>query len=310
MISSGAKKLAASYGLKTAQGMTFGEVLGYATTLTEDAGCQILTISTRLMESQKVILRSRLAERALGSEYCLEELRLSDDRITVLFLTRPGTAKKIQAFIQWFYPCLDEVQADKAVQCSVCHRAVGTEGVWKLNGGMARRVHPECGLREETWDGKPAYPVEMEDGSYIRGLLGAVLGAVLGAIVWAFVLSIGYVTCVVGLLIGWLSVKGYQKLGGSAGSKKPLLIGLAVLFGILLGTAAGESLAVGQMITHGAIPGAALSDIPLLIYYLLSEQPGYLGDLLGNMGLGLLFGLLLVFFLLRSEARERPVPEE
>lgn len=310
MIGSGAKKLAAAYGLKRAQGLTFGDVLGYTTTLSEEAGYQILTISTRLVEEQKVILRSRLAQRALGREFCIEELRLADDRITVLFLSRPGTPAKMQCFIQWFYPCLDEIGADKGELCSICRREVGPDGIWKLNGGIARRVHQSCALREEQIAPPTALPVAAESGSYLRGLLGALLGAILGGAVWAVVLSIGYVTCVVGLLIGWLAVTGYRKLGGRDGSKKPLLIGVAVLLGILLGSLAGEALAVGLMITHDAIPGAVLADIPLLMYYILSEQPAYLGDMLGNMGLGLVFGLLLVFFLLRKEAREQPAPEE
>lgn len=45
------------------------------------------------------------------------------------------------------------------------------------------------------------------------GVLGAVLGALLGCVVWVVVYQFGYIAALCGLLIVFLSMKGYELLG-------------------------------------------------------------------------------------------------
>ena len=61
-----------------------------------------------------------------------------------------------------------------------------------------------------------------EPGSYGAGFLGALLGGLIGAIPWALLYLAGRVAAVLGLLIGWLSEKGYRKLGGKTARPRPL----------------------------------------------------------------------------------------
>ena len=51
-------------------------------------------------------------------------------------------------------------------------------------------------------------------GSYAKGAVGAVLGGIVGIIPWVLIGLLGYVAALSGLLMAWLSYKGYQLLGG------------------------------------------------------------------------------------------------
>ena len=305
MIGSGLKKLALEHGMQIARGVAFGDMCGYATTLSEGAGYKNIAISTKLTLAQKEVLHEKLDQHKLGKEFRIQELRFCDDGIQIQFLDNPGTMTKIRAFIDWFYPCLADAGAAGTNICTECGSEIAAGGTWKLVNGAAYHLHPGCAQRmirdiaiEEEQER------QADTGSYARGLVGALLGAVVGAVVWALVLSIGYVASIIGLLIGWLAERGYRLLRGKNGKGKVAILIVAILLGIFLGTIGGEAIAVSQIIAAGEIPGAAMADIPLLIFYTLVEYPDYLMQVLGNIGVGILFAFLGTFFLLRKASKE------
>lgn len=304
MIASGLKKLAKENGMGISQGVAFGDLKGYATTLSEGMGFKTVAVTTKLTEDKKVILRARLAERDLGREFRIEQVQLSDEGVVIQFLDNPGTMKKLEAFLVWFWPVLEEAGAGKSDICTECGRPIGADGVWKLVDEAAFHLHPACAQRmHRTLEIQQEQEKQEQAGTFGKGLLGAVLGALLGALVWAIVMSIGYVTAIVGVLICWLAGKGYQMLGGPRGQGKVIALIVSILLGVVVGTVLGEALAVGQMILQGYLPGATLADIPLLILTLLVEYPDYLRDILGNIGLGLLFAYAGAGYMLYKEAR-------
>jgi len=145
---------------------------------------------------------------------------------------------------------------------------------------------------------------EEATGSYGMGVLGAFLGAALGAVVWALVLSLGYVASIVGFVIGWLAEKGYNLLHGKQGKGKIVILILAVIFGVLLGTFAADAVTVISMINSGDLAGLTLADVPMLILATLVMDSEYLTATLANIGMGLLFAGLGVFALLRRTGQE------
>ena len=304
MIGSGLKKLAKEHGMGIGQGVAFGDLQGYATTLSEGMGFKTVTVTTRLTEEKKVIFRSRLAERDLGREFWIEQLQLCDDGIIVQFLDNPGTMKKIYAFIDWFWPILEEAGVGKTDICTECGMPIFADGVWKLVDEAAFHLHPGCAQRmHRSVEIRQEAEREEQKAGFGKGFVGALLGALLGAIVWAVVMSIGYVTAIVGILICWLAGKGYQMLGGPKGRGKVVALVVSIFLGVVLGTILGELLAVGQMILQGYLPGVTLADAPLLILTLLVEYPDYLRDILGNLGLGLLFAYAGTWYMLYKESR-------
>ena len=141
---------------------------------------------------------------------------------------------------------------------------------------------------------------EQRQGSYGTGAVGALLGSVLGSIVWALVLNMGYMASLVGLLIGWLAEKGYNLLKGKQGKGKVVILILAVIIGVLLGTFAAETFSVIGMINDGELYDLSVGDAPGLVMVLLLYDAEYRGAILGNVLMGLLFAGLGVFGLLKK----------
>ena len=141
---------------------------------------------------------------------------------------------------------------------------------------------------------------ESDTGSYAGGALGAVLGALLGSVVWALVLAGGYVASIVGFVIGWLAEKGYNLLKGKQGKGKVVILILAVILGVLVGTIAPDVVTLAGMINNGELPGNTYGDIPLLLVDIMILDSEYMSAVIGNALLGLLFAALGVFALLRK----------
>ena len=256
MIGSGLKKLAKAKGMTVANGIAYGALDGYATTLFEGAGYKQINICTKFPNPEKQVqLQNALSAVNLQKEYRVQNLGLSEQGIAVVFHDNPGTMKKIEAFVAWFYPLLKSCEATGYQVCMDCGGDV-TAGSWYLINGFACYLHDSCADRiAGSMDQREQERKESDTGSYVQGLIGALLGATLGAIVWGIVLSIGYVASLVGLLIGWLAEKGYTLLRGKQGKGKVWILLLAVVFGVGLGTFLPDAFALGQWIHAGELPG-------------------------------------------------------
>ena len=107
-----------------------------------------------------------------------------------------------------------------------------------------------------------------------------------------------------GLLIGWLADKGYNLCKGKQGKAKVFILIIAVILGVVLGTLGADVMTLAQMMGEGQLPGFTFGDIPMFIAALLAEDAEYRGAVISNIGTGLLFAGLGVFFILRQTARD------
>jgi hypothetical protein len=164
------------------------------------------------------------------------------------------------------------------------------------------------------------YPVEIQkEGSYVTGLIGALLGAAVGAVAWCLVMQLGIIAALVGFAIGWLAEKGYTLLKGKAGKGKLVILIIAVIFGVLLGTFAAHAVDWYKAIAEyypdavATINGREVlvgyGDIPKLIVYTLSTDSEYLGATVTDVLLGLLFAFMGVIGILKSAAGKKPAPQ-
>ena len=305
MIGTGLKKLAEQYGMKLDSGVAYGNLKGYATTLSEGAGWKRIDIATKIADPvQLTQLQTEVNGVNLQKEYRVQELILGPKSITIVFHDNLGTMKKLEAFIEWFYPLLDGFGAAKVNICSECGSETAT-GVWYLIEGVAYYFHESCAQQVCDAIAQEDTQRKQEDtGSYVQGLVGAVGGAILGAVVWALVLLGGYVASIVGFVIGWLAEKGYNLLHGKQGKAKVAILIFAVVIGVLLGTVAADGITLAQMIGNGELPGFAYGDIPAMILAVFSEDAEYRSATISNVLMGLLFAALGVFTLLRKAGKE------
>lgn len=302
MIGSGLKKYALENGLKVAQGVGYGNFHGYAATLSEGSGYKMIVLTTKFTDPEALQqLQQKINAVNVTREYRVQKLTFAPNGVCIVFTDNPGTMKKIRAFVDWFFPLLDESSATKMDVCSECGMQL-TGGVWKLIDGTAFYMHSGCAekvkMQIEEENGKP------NPGSYLSGTIGALLGALVGAVVWAAVLYSGYVASLVGLLVGFLAIKGYDLFKGKQGKAKVLILILAVVFGVLAGTFGADVFSLAMMISNGELPGFVMADIPATIVALLVSDGDYLRATLGNIGMGLLYAALGVFALFIKTGKE------
>ena len=98
--------------------------------------------------------------------------------------------------------------------------------------------------------------------------------------------------------------KGYNLFRGRQGKGKILVLVIAIVLGVLLGTFAADAISVAQLIseTEGAI--ITYSDIPAFLLDLFITDGEYRSAALSNIFMGLLFAGLGVFALLRKASNE------
>ena len=306
MIGSGLKKLAAEQGMTVAHGVAYGSYQGFALTICEGNGWKSLEFATRFADpATSDALESKLNTVDLKRTYRVQSLVIGQRSIAVVFQDNPGTMKKIREFLDWFMPMVEESGASKVNVCNECGLETMGDDSWVLIDGVAHHMHAACKekVRQEL-AAEEQERMEEEGGSYLTGFLGAAVGALLGAVAWALVMMLGYVTSLVGLLIGFLAEKGYNLAKGKQGKGKIVVLIIVIILGVLLGTLAADAISLAQMIGSGELPEFTYGDIPTLILFLLINDGEYLTATASNVGMGLLFAALGVFGLLRKTKKE------
>lgn len=305
MIGSGLKKLAAEYGMKVDRGVAYGSLQGFAATMCEGSGWKRIAFSTTFSDPvQKTAFMDAVQAVDVQKTYRVSGLGIAADGVQINFVDNPGTMGKIREFLAWFLPLLQEYGASAWDVCPECGYQI-TDGKWMLSdGNVARYYHDACAqkaLREV--EDQNEQRKQQDNGSYLKGTIGALLGALIGAVVWAVVLIAGYVASIIGLLIGWLSDKGYRLLGGRNGKGKIAILIVAVILGVVIGTLGADAIRIAQMINEGEVV-ATFADIPMLLVALIVGDEVYQSALLSNIGMGLLFAALGVYWFVIRAGKE------
>lgn len=305
MIGSALKKFAQQNGLTMDKGVAYGSLSGIAVTLSEGSGWKQIVFSTRFADpARRTAVSDALAARDLKKEFWVTKYDVNSKRIQVMFQDKRDIMDRMQVFLNWFLPLLRANGASGAEYCAQCGQLI-TGGKWVLLNGNAYHFHPQCAERvRQDMETKKQRRREEDTGNYFTGLLGALVGAILGAVVWAIVLQMGHVAALVGLLIGFLAEKGYNLCKGKQGGGKIVILIIAVIVGVVLGTFFSEWYGGAKLISSGELPGLEISDIPGLILLVLERNADARRVFIGNIGIGLLFAALGVFALLRQTGKD------
>lgn len=301
MIGLAYQKFAREMGMKIGNGIAYGSLRGYSATLCEGAGWKQITVNTMIPDGWERFL-VRMNPEQNNKRFAIREVRCGSRSITVYFTDTIGTLKRIRAFCDWFFPLLDAAGAEKVQICDACGLELMDSGVWKMVDGLAYHVHSSCGSKLET-DIRHLEQSRREDvsGSYTTGLIGALLGALLGAVVWAVLYEMGYVASIVGLLIAFLSVKGYELLHGRQGKGMIAVILLAVVFGVAAGNLMAYLWELADLVQSGELP-IGMGQIPAFLLEMLREHE-FLTVVLKELGMGLVFALMGAFGIVSRAAK-------
>ena len=297
MIGSGMKKLAERNGMTVSHGVAYGNLGGFCATFSEGAGWKRIDFATRFLNPEKK--QGFVAEVNavnLQKTYRIQRLGMGERMLQVIFQDNSGTMGKIEEFLTWFLPLLRAYEATGANVCSECGGQV-MAGKWVLVENSAYFMHDSCAQKvaRDIEQDNQSRKEELE-GSYLRGLLGALAGSAIGSILWAVLLMLGYVASLAGLAIGFLAEKGYNLLKGKQGKGKLWILILSILFGVLLGTVGGYTIAVMKDLTIDISFADAFSAVIEAVMVDADAR----GEFIGNFFMGILFAALGVFGLLRN----------
>ena len=316
MIGSGLKKFAKQHGMKVTRGVAYGSFYGYAVTFDEGAGWKRIVVSTRFPDpAKRDAFRTAMAQSNLTAQYRVRYLEIMENGLVVYFSDNPGTMKKIEAFCQWFFPQLEDCGATGTDICCECGAPIVEDGCWKLLNTTANHMHKSCSEKlQEQLDADELQLQREETGSYITGLAGALLGAILGAVVWGFVLHLGFMASIVGLLIGFLAEKGYTLFKGRRGKGKIYILAGVTIFGVLLGNIGYDAVVwameiakyapYAAVILSGVETPVSYGDIPMIIGHLFANDAQYQSAMIRNCLVGIAFALLGIWGILRKTKRE------
>lgn len=295
MVSGQLKKLALANSLQVAHGVAYGFLRGYCTTLSDGGGMKYMTVSTRFADDAgRYAFTQHIQNMRLDKEYKLNALEVQEKIIRIEFTDSIGVMKRMENFIEVFFPLLDQYGASRSNVCPECGMML-SGGRWKLINGIAVYVHESCAekLRATIDDDKSA---RLGTGSYASGALGALVGALGGSVAWAILYMLGYIASIIGFLIGFLAEKCYNWFGGKKGWGKLAILIVAVIAGVIIGNFFGFSLQVTKE------TGIALGDSISMVAEYISD--GGIGNFLSECVMGLLFAGLGVFTIMKATKDE------
>lgn len=306
MVGSGLKKLARENGMSIASGVAYGNFRGYASTFSEGSGYKLLAVTTKFPDEQsKNQFIGELQQHELKKEFRVQELAVSDGSIIVNFYDSIGTMKYIAEFCNFFFPLLEQYGAAGTNFCAECGVEFFGDGRWKLINGAAYHLHESCAASISSKAALQEQAArESNTGSIGTGIIGALLGALIGAVPWAILLYLGYFAAVAGLLIGWLSKKGYELLHGRNCKAKLYIVIVSSILGALIGNLAVDYYSLFSLIRDGLIPELTYSDIFPALLYLFSGDDSYRSATISSIGLGILFALLGTYGIFKDIRRE------
>lgn len=305
MIGSSLKKFAAANGMKTASGVVYGNLGGYAATMFEGMGYKALNFTHFIEDpADHARLLQTIHNGDLKKQFRVSSIDANPTYTKIVFSDTIGTMEKINGFVGWYLSALEGVNAIGISKCIKCGGEL-YEGQWVKDDQLVYFVDSACARQmEEDRLVENEEKKQTAQGSYLMGALGALLGAAVGALLWAIVLSIGFIASIVGLAIAFLAAYGYTLFGGKEGKGKIAILIVAIVIGVLLGTALADAYGIYQVIQSGGAYGLTTADIPDVLYTLFVNDADFRSATLKDLGMGFLFAALGAFGTLKNAGKQ------
>ena len=298
MVGSGIKKYAKQNGLTVKNGVAYGIYRGYMLTLQEGSGWKSADFAISTTDELNGVLQSQLGQLLTDEtrkEYRIMELGLSKTRLAVKFFDNPGTMGKMEAFIDVICNKLSACEVPGQNYCGHCGQpidsALSAQDI--LVGGMVCQMHDGCASSAER-DMAAAWEEAQSQGNMVTGIIGAILGGIVGMIPWAVASYFGWYVGWLGFLIGFAAKKGYELLKGKVCKAKAIVIIIVSVLCVVLAAFAG------YMFLFMSEFNLTFMESAELFFLVVSSDSAALGEVLGNLALGLLFAGLGVFDVVRG----------
>lgn len=177
--------------------------------------------------------------------------------------------------------------------CAMSHR---TEDL-----GVYRVINRIDVFNEDVFE---RYDIQMKEEhagkntSVAAGILGAFLGAMIGGVLWVVISQFNIIAGIVGFVIVYLAVKGYEFLGGRIDKKGIAAVVFISLLTVVLAEYIAYVIVVYQELSLYYV--ATVWDSVVLVFEFLKAGGEILNGFLINVGMGLLFTVMASFHFLRT----------
>lgn len=298
MVGSGIKKYAKQNGLTVKNGVAYGIYRGYMLTLQEGSGWKSADFAISTTDELNGVLQSQLGQLLTDEtrkEYRIMELGLSKTRLAVKFFDNPGTMGKMEAFIDVICNKLSACEVPGQNYCGHCGQPIDSalSAQEVMVGGAVCQMHDGCASSVER-DMAAAWEEAQSQGNMVTGIIGAILGGIVGMIPWAVASYFGWYVGWLGFLIGFAAKKGYELLKGKECKAKAIVIIIVSVLCVVLAAFAGYLFLFMSEFNLTFMESAEL------FFLVVSSDSAALGEVLGNLALGLLFAGLGVFDVVRG----------
>lgn len=220
------------------QPMLTGIYHGYPVTLTwlSSAQCVAVSASGTAPEGTQPpdVLFSSIRSRLKG----IRSAMLKCNRVEVVYSLRRLGGKQMTD-IQYILDCITAFLGQNGWQPSCENCSSPAPGFAEVSG-VARCLCESCTAQVEAALEQNRQEKVRRKGNFFTGLVGAILGALLGAVLWVIVAQVGYIVAAIGLVMGVLTIKGFELLGGRINVAS--IVTCCVIVGIVLVLANGVSL--------------------------------------------------------------------
>ncbi len=291
MISATLKKFANSRNMKVSAGIAYGVLDGYMVTLSTSGNEDVISFSCALTDSAVNRMNEKLSQKDTKRSLAIRAYNITRECVTLFMPESIGFVKKFEKTIKLLPEMLKECGAIGDGFCTACGNYIDPmqeQNVVLING-VAHRIHKGCA---DSLDNRAEMEQEIyksESKNLGKGILGALLGAFLGGIVWGVVYYIGYFAAIIGVLIAFLSKKGYELLGGKLCKAKVFIILFATILGVLFGQLGADLVSI---IIETSQYGYTFLDSPFLLLYLFQQDSEFTGAFVSDLFGGMFFGII------------------
>jgi hypothetical protein len=166
-------------------------------------------------------------------------------------------------------------------------------------GGISTEICGSCvtGIEEEYRNEKETL---MVSGNYFTGAIGAIIGALLGSVVWLVISYFGFIAAIAGLAMAYMSYYGYKLLKGKVGPGMPFIIAISVIISIIF----ANVVEVALSLSYGDFGLTFAEIVTIAPRALFDNEMFYVAEVWKNIGLGLLFGVMGSYRVIRNSMDE------
>lgn len=294
MVGSAIKKYAKEHSMTVKSGIAYGVYKGFMISMEEGSGWKAVSFAVRFPDETAIqTCVGFFSSPEIKKNFRIMGVEPSLSSIKITVTDTMGTMKKVAELVDVACDRFVTLGGVGVTHCSSCGlELAGSAAVPAVMDGTVYYMHEGCLERDNEGLHHTRNEV-IKQGSVLTGAVGALAGALIGAVPWAIAYYSGWFLAILGLLIGFLSQKGYELLNGKENKAKGIIIIFTTIIGVIVATLAGIVFTVKIGWSEELGYTLSLADSFRIVFSMLAENTeGILIDVIKDIVLGLLFAFL------------------